>query len=64
MKQYSLRLREGLTTLLMDSTNDAHYDVNFSVAEGLAQTQNDNEAVKVGTTHRCCSSFSTNLEFY
>jgi hypothetical protein len=52
MKQYGWRMREGLTTLLTDSTVDAHYEVNFSVAEGLTLTQNDNEAIKVGSTCR------------
>jgi hypothetical protein len=50
MKQYGQRLREGLTTLLTDSTKDIHYDVNFSVAEGIALTENDSEAIRVGTT--------------
>ncbi|PNE09441.1 hypothetical protein B7P43_G00098 [Cryptotermes secundus] len=47
MKQYGQRMREGLTTLLTDSTLDAHYEVNFSVAEGLTLTQNDSEAIKI-----------------
>jgi hypothetical protein len=45
-------MREGLTTLLTDSTVDTHYEVNFSVAEGLTLTQNDSEAIKVGSTCR------------
>jgi hypothetical protein len=52
MKQYGQRMREGLTTLLTDSTVDAHYEVNFSVAEGLTLTQNDSEAIKVSSTCR------------
>jgi hypothetical protein len=50
MKQYGQRMREGLTTLLTDSAVDAHYEVNFSVAEGLALTQNDSQAIKVRST--------------
>lgn len=52
MKQYGQRLREGLATLLTDSTMDAQYDVSFSVAEGLTLTENDSEAIKVDITHR------------
>jgi hypothetical protein len=63
MKQYSLRLREGLTTLLTDLTKDAHYDVNFSVAEGLAETQNDSQAVKVGTTCKLCKCLNRSPEY-
>lgn len=50
MKQYGQRMREGLTTLLTDSKLDAHYEVNFSVAEGFTLTRNDSEAIKVGST--------------
>jgi hypothetical protein len=52
MKQYGQRMREGLTTLLTDSTADSHYEVNFSVAEGLTLTQNDSQAIKVCSTRK------------
>lgn len=52
MKQYGQRLREGLATMQTDSTMDAHYDVSFSVAEGLTLTENDSQAVRVGITQR------------
>lgn len=55
MKQYGQRLREGLATLLTDSTMDAQYDASFSVAEGLTLTENDSESIKVGITHECAT---------
>lgn len=55
MKQYGQRLREGLATLLTDSTVDVQYDARFSVADGLTLTENDSEAIKVGITHECAT---------
>ena len=60
MKQYGQRLREGLANLLTGSTVDVQYEASFSVADGLALTENDSEAIQVGITHECaaCSNRS------
>ncbi|KAJ9599221.1 hypothetical protein L9F63_010305 [Diploptera punctata] len=47
LKQYSRRLREGLSMLQTTSMKETHYDVTFTAEGGLTQTPHDREAIKI-----------------
>ncbi|XP_069672128.1 centromere protein L-like isoform X3 [Periplaneta americana] len=47
LKQYSRKMKENLTVNLPQAKMELHYDVNFSVAEGISATEHDNEAVRI-----------------